>query len=92
MRRTSVQKPRINGDNKENMSKEENVVVQMDVNVAGSNETDFSKDIEGLNVDVSTLNLGYEELKMVTDELRKRDAKHHAALIEVEDKQKRMQD
>lgn len=98
LRKNSVQKPRIsavkNEDNKENVSGEDNVVVQMDVNVnaGGSGEGDFSKDIEGLHVDVNTLNLGYEELKMLTDELRKRDAKHHAALIEVEDKQKRIQD
>ena len=38
-RRNSAQKPRVSGvkneDNKENMSREENVVVQMDVNVNG---------------------------------------------------------
>lgn len=41
---------------------------------------------------MNTLNLCYEEVKTLVEDLRKRDAKHHATLIEVEDKQKRMQD
>lgn len=74
------------------MQKEDNVIVQMDVNVNGGEGGDFSKELEGLHIDVNTLNLCYDELKLLVEELRKRDAKHHAAMIEVEDKQKRMQD
>ena len=37
-------------------------------------------------------NRGNVEVKTLVEDLRKRDAKHHATLIEVEDKQKRMQD
>ena len=64
----------------------------MDVNVNGGQGGDYSKELEGLHVDVNTLNLCYDELKLLVQELRKRDAKHHAGMIEVEDKQKRMQD
>ena len=102
LRRESVQKPGrtsvINSnsvavlENKENVPKDENVVVQMDVNVNGGQGGDYSKELEGLHVDVNTLNLCYDELKLLVQELRKRDAKHHAAMIEVQDKQKRMQD
>ena len=54
----------------------------MDVNINDGNyEGDYSKELEGLRLDVNTLNLSYEELKMIVEDLRKRDAKHHAALI-----------
>jgi hypothetical protein len=59
---------------------------------AGKEGCDYDKEIEGLHVDVNTLNLCYEEVKTLVEDLRKRDARHHATLIEVEDKQKRMQD
>lgn len=52
---------------------------------------DVEKEIEGLHVEVNTLNLCYEELKLLVDELSKKDIKHFSQLLDLEDKFKKMQ-
>lgn len=52
----------------------------------------MEKEIEGLHVEVNTLNLFYDELKLLVEDLRKRDIKQNSSISELEEKQKRMQD
>ncbi|TXI80130.1 MAG: hypothetical protein E6Q39_03005 [Crocinitomicaceae bacterium] len=43
-------------------------------------------------MEVNTLNLCYEELKLIVEELRKRDIKHHSHLTDLDNKNKKIQD
>lgn len=43
-------------------------------------------------MEVNTLNLCYEELKLIVEELRKRDIKHHSHLADLDNKNKKIQD
>lgn len=53
---------------------------------------DYDKEIEGLHVEVNTLNICYEELKLLVEDLRKRDIKHHSHLSDLDSKNKKMQE
>lgn len=43
-------------------------------------------------MEVNTLNLFYDELKLLVEDLRKRDIKQNSSISELEEKQKKMQD
>lgn len=53
---------------------------------------DYDKEIEGLHIEVNTLNICYEELKLLVEDLRKRDIKHHSHLSDLDSKNKKMQE
>lgn len=55
-------------------------------------DLDIEKELEGLHVEVNTMNLCYDELKTLVEDLRKRDIRHHSHLSDLDDKHRKMQD
>ena len=58
--------------------------------VSGGEEVD--RELEGLHIEVNTLNLCFEELKGQVEDLRKKDIRYHSTLAELEDRHRKMQD
>jgi uncharacterized protein YukE len=82
-------------DNKENKSVHTEAKEKLETNASNlitGGDADYDKDLEGLHIEVNTLNLCYEELKNLVEDLRKKDIRYHSTLSELEDRQRKMQD
>lgn len=52
-------------------------------NVISGDNSDVDRELEGLHIEVNTLNLCYEELKGLVEDLRKKDIRYHSTLAEL---------
>lgn len=59
---------------------------------SGQQSADFEREMQGMRVEVNTLHLFFDELKVMVDDLRKKDIKAHSTLSQVEDRQKKIVD
>lgn len=52
-------------------------------NVISNSDGDLDKELEGLHIEVNTLNLCYEEVKNLVEDLRKKDIRYHSIISEL---------